>query len=315
MLQIIGLLLAMSLLVFLAFKNWGMIPASLVAALIIIITNNMNLWEAFSVNYATALKNFVGTYLLMFFLGAAFGNIMGESGAAKSISLKLVEVLGADKAILIVVLSAAFLSYGGISLFVCVFAIYPIGVVLFKKANISKELFPACMLFGCATFTMVAVPGTPAISNIIPTNYFGTNAYAAPILGIVATILMFIMGYSYLIWMNKRLQAKGIGFTPGENDDEKTLDLKNDLPLPNWKMSILPLLIVVGLIFGLKSLVPMFAVVIALTVGVLIALLLFRKYIKTPLQVMNQSATASIVSILNTAAIVVFLVNIGLITN
>lgn len=268
MLQVIGLLLAMTLLVVLAFKNWGMIPASLVAALVIVFTNQMNLWEALSVNYATALKNFVGTYLLMFFLGATFGSIMGESGAAKSISLKLVDLLGTDKAILITVLSAAVLSYGGISLFVCVFAIYPIGVVLFKKANISKELFPACMLFGCATFTMVAVPGTPAISNIIPTNYYGTNAYAAPILGITASVIMFITGYFYLTWTNKRLQAKGIGFTPGPNDTEESLNMESDTRLPDWKISILPLLVVIVLIFVLKSLVSMFAVVIALSAGI-----------------------------------------------
>lgn len=306
MLQVIGLLLAMTLLVILAFKNWGMIPASLAASIIIIITNRMDVWQALSVNYVTALQNFVGTYLLMFFLGAAFGNIMGESGAAKSISLKLVDVLGANKAILIVVLSAAILSYGGISLFVCVFAIYPIGVVLFKKADISKELFPACMLFGCATFTMVAVPGTPAISNIIPTNYFGTNAYAAPVLGIVASILMFIMGYWYLMWTSRRLQAKGIGFTPGANDDEKILDMQDDSVLPDWRLSFIPLIVVIALIFGLKNMVPMFAVVIALTAGVLTALLLFRRYLKKPLEVVNQSAGSSIISILNTAAIVGF---------
>lgn len=306
MLQVIGLLLAMTLLVILAFKNWGMIPASLAASIIIIITNRMDVWQAFSVSYAAALENFVGTYLLMFFLGAAFGNIMGESGAAKSISLKLVDLLGADKAILIVVLSAALLSYGGISLFVCVFAIYPIGIVLFKKADISKELFPACMLFGCATFTMVAVPGTPAISNIIPTNYFGTNAYAAPVLGIIASILMFIMGYCYLMWADRRLHAKGIGFTPGANDDEKVLNMRNDEALPDWRLSFVPLILVIALIFGLKNLVPMFAVVIALTAGVFSALILFWKYLKNPLEVINQSAGSSIVSILNTAAIVGF---------
>lgn len=306
MIQIIGLLIAMSVLVYLAFKNWGMIPASLVASILIILTNRMDFWEAFSVNYATALKNFVGTYLLMFFLGATFGNIMGESGAAKSISLKLMKLLGKERAILIIVLSAAILSYGGISLFVCVFAIYPIGVILFKEANISKELFPTCMLFGCATFTMVATPGTPAISNIIPTNYFGTNAYAAPVLGIIATILMFIMGYYYLIWTNKRLQAKGIGFTPGPNDDEKTLSMSDTDDLPDWKISIFPLALVIVMIFVLKNLTSMYAVVIALACGVLVALLLFWKHLENPLKVVNQSATSSIISILNTAAIVGF---------
>lgn len=306
MFQVFGLLLGMAVLIYLAYKSWGMLPATIIAGLVVIITNRMDLWEALSVNYANALKGFVGTYLLMFFFGAAFGNLMGESGAAKSISLKLMKLLGKDKAMLIIIIAAAVLSYGGISLFVCVFALYPIGLILFKEANISKKLFPACMLFGCATFTMVAVPGTPAISNIIPTTYLGTTAYAAPVLGIVTSIVMFILGYAYLNWEKKRLEKKGEFFVPGPKDNMESLVIDEE-NLPDWKTSLVPMIIVMGTIFGLKNYVSsMYSVVIALVLGVISTLIIFRKYLAEPLKIVNKSAESSILAILNTAAIVGF---------
>ena len=306
MFQVLGLLLGMGVLIFLAYKSWGMVPATLLAGLVVIITNQMDLWEAFSINYANALKGFVGTYLLMFFFGATFGNLMGESGAAKSISIKLMKALGKDKAMLIIILASALLSYGGISLFVCVFALYPIGLILFKEANISKKLFPACMLFGCATFTMVAVPGTPAISNIIPTTYLGTTAYAAPVLGIITSIVMFVLGYAYLKWERKGLEKKGEFFIPGPEDNMETLTINED-ELPDWKISLIPMIIVMGTIFLLRNyVVSMYSVIIALVLGVLSTLIIFKKYLQSPLKVINKSAESSILAILNTAAIVGF---------
>ena len=308
MMQIVGLLLAIGVLVLLAFKGWHMLPASVVAALVVVVTNQMNLWTALD-SYADATKNYAGTYLLMFFLGAAFGKLMGESGAAKSVAMMLVKLLGKDKAILIIVLAAAVLSYGGVSLFVCVFAIYPIGMVLFREANISKRLFPACMLFGCATFTMVATPGTPAISNVIPSNYLGTTVYAAPVLGIITTVVMFVLGYIYLMWTNKRLQAAGEGFTPGPNDDITTLSLDGDEKIPSWTIALLPLLAVIVTIFVTRGIFTANqSINLALTIGVFANIILLWPFLKEKgvLKVVNEGASSSIQALVTTAVIVGF---------
>ncbi|MPM63171.1 hypothetical protein SDC9_110051 [bioreactor metagenome] len=245
----------------------------------------------------------------MFALGAIFGKLMGESGAAKAVAIRLVSLLGRDKAILIIVLAAAVLSYGGVSLFVCVFALYPIGMVLFKEANISKRLFPACMLFGCATFTMVATPGTPSVSNVIPTTYLGTTVYAAPVLGIITTVVMFALGYGYLLWANRRLQLAGEGFVPGANDDLDSLSIEGDDGMPNWLVSLIPLVVVIGVIFVTRNFLPSNnAINLALTAGVLANVALMWPHLKEKgvINVINQGAASSIQALVTTAVIVGF---------
>jgi H+/gluconate symporter-like permease len=314
MLGIIGLFIAIATVIYLSYKGWGMIPASIIASLIVIITSGVDIWNAFSVNYATAMKNFAGAYILMFFLGSLFGGVMGESGAAKSISYKLMKVLGKNKAMLIVVLSSAILSYGGVSVFIIVFTAYPIAVVLFREANIPKKIIPGAVLLGAGTFTMTTLPGTPTIQNIIPTKYFGTTTTAAPVMGIIVSIFMLAAGLIYLRWEEKRSAAKGEGFLPGSNDkllsvedSETVLEASAAEQLPSWMLSAVPMVAVVGLIFALKGRVDsVFSVIIALTIGIVLCFAFFWKRIGNPLKTINVGATNSMGSLLNTAAIVGF---------
>lgn len=307
--HVIGLILGIATLIFLTFKEIHPIPTALAGSLVVIITNQMDLWPSFAQSFATSAQNYVGTYLMMFFFGALFGKIMGESGAAKSIALTLMNALGKKHAILIVVLASAILSYGGVSLFVCVFAIYPIAMVLWKESNISKRLFPACMLFGCASFTMVATPGTPAVSNIIPTNFLGTNTYAAPVLGLLVTGVMFVLGYVFLVQANKRMQAVGHGFVAGANDNLDELTVDSGEALPHWTTSVLPLLVVIVIIFTTRNALPsLFSVNLALVAGIVLALILYRPFLKGKdgTKLLSSTAESSVMALINTAVIVGF---------
>ena len=127
--SILGLVLGLAVLIMMGFKGWGMIPTSIVGALVVVITNRMDLWEALSTHYGTFMKNYAGDYFLMFFLGTLFGALMGSSGAAKSIACKIVDLMGSKRALLIVVITSAVLSYGGVSFAVVVFTLYPIALV------------------------------------------------------------------------------------------------------------------------------------------------------------------------------------------
>ena len=113
--SILGLVLGLAVLIMMGFKGWGMIPTSIVGALVVVITNRMDLWEALSTHYGTFMKNYAGDYFLMFFLGTLFGALMGSSGAAKSVACKIVDLMGSKRALLIVVITSAVLSYGGVS--------------------------------------------------------------------------------------------------------------------------------------------------------------------------------------------------------
>ena len=119
---------------------------------------------------------------------------MDDSGAARVIAARIVDWLGASRAVLAVVLACAVLTYGGVSLFVVAFAVYPIAVELFRAVDVPKRLIPATIALGAFTFTMTALPGTPAIQNAIPMPYFGTTPFAAPGLGLIGGVVMLLLG-------------------------------------------------------------------------------------------------------------------------
>lgn len=308
---ILGLILGLATLIFLGFKGWGMVPVSIVASLVVIITNRMDLWQALNDHYATFMKNYAGSYLLLFFLGTLFGAIMGNSGAAKSIACKIVDVVGTKRALLVVVLISAVLSYGGVSLFVIVFTLYPIALVLFKEGNVSKRLFPAALFAGCASFTMVGLPGTPAIQNIMPTEVLGTTAYAAPANGIIVSIIIFVLSILWLEWNDRQLKARGIGFVPGPKDDPDAIDISDRTGLPSFLAAIFPIIFVVGYIFVLQQILKVawdtnYIVIQALALGCIIAFVMFRKKLTRFKAAVNDAATNSLIALMNTAVITGF---------
>jgi len=190
----------------------------------------------------------LGGYLIKFFplflLGAIFGKLMDDSGSARSIAHWIVAKVGKDRGILAIVLSCGILTYGGVSLFVVAFAVYPIGAALFREVGMPKRFIPGAIALGSFTFTMTAFPGTPAIQNAIPAPFFGTNTFAAPGLGVIGGLIMLIGGTLWLHIRAKRAMAAGEGY--GEHPHEG-LDTKGDLEhSPPFLIALLPILLVIG---------------------------------------------------------------------
>ena len=172
--------------------------------------------------------------------GAIFAKLMEEANYAKSIAHFITQKLGKDKSILAVVLSGALLTYGGVSLFVVAFILYPIASMLFKEADIPKRLIPGTIALGAFTFTMTALPGSPEIQNVIPMKYFGTDTFAAPIIGIVASVMMLTLG---MLWLTKRVKSAKVNGEGYGNHSDKSIetDYSN---LPNIFSAILPIIII-----------------------------------------------------------------------
>ncbi|HKB21631.1 MAG TPA: Na+/H+ antiporter NhaC family protein, partial [Methyloceanibacter sp.] len=139
----------------------------------------------------------------LFLLGALFGKLMEDSGSVEAIARFMTERLGARRAILAVVLAGAIVTYGGVSLFVAFFVIAPMAEAMFRAADIPRRLMPATIGLGTLTFTMSALPGTPALQNAIPMPFFGTTPFAAPGLGIIAAAIMLGFG----LWWLGRAEA------------------------------------------------------------------------------------------------------------
>ena len=55
--SMLGLLAGLIVLIIMAYNGWGMISTSLVAALIVIVTNRMDLWDALSGRCAGFMKD------------------------------------------------------------------------------------------------------------------------------------------------------------------------------------------------------------------------------------------------------------------
>ncbi len=217
MIGLIGIILSLVLLIFFAYRGVNVIIlAPLMALLATAFAGGLPMLATYTQVFMPALGNYLITYFPLFLLGALFGKLMDDSGSARSIAYFIVEKLGDTKAILAIVLACGILTYGGVSLFVVAFAVFPIAAALFREAGVPKRLIPATIALGSFTFTMTALPGTPQIQNAIPAPFFGTNAFAAPGLGIIAAIIMFGGGTAWLMYRSKKLTAAGETYLPTE---------------------------------------------------------------------------------------------------
>lgn len=307
MIGIIGLLIAIAMLGYMAYKGVGALALTIAAGIVVIITNQMDIWESFSNYYMTGYVNFFKNYFLLFAASALYAKIMEESGAAVSIGYKFIDWFGKKRAVLVVFLATSALTYGGISLFVVIFAITPIIMVLFKEADIPRRLAMGPVLAGAATITMTSLPGSPQLTNVVPTRFLGTSLTAAPILGIIASIMMFTMIVFYLDWEEKRLRAAGEHFTymPGTDPSVYEID-RSKLPSP--LKSFIPLILIVGIIISMKNIIVVSTalVVFAMLVASAVALIFFWDRLKDKKAVFNTGLGSAVGAIAGPCAVVAF---------
>jgi len=255
MFSTLAIVITLLLLMFFAYRGYSvLILAPIMATLAVLLSGDfLSTIPAYTDVFMGALSGFLLKFFPIFLLGALFGRLMADSGAATAIANTVVEKLGASKAILAVILVCAILTYGGVSLFVVAFAIYPIAKDLFKAADIPKRLIPAAIALGSFTFTMTALPGTPAIQNAIPIPYYNTNVFAAPILGIIGGTIMFVCGWMWLQSRARKANAAGEGY--GQHDEEdvggvgataKEAEALNTHHT-SFTIAMIPLVLVIGL--------------------------------------------------------------------
>ena len=242
MIHLIILILSLSTIMILAYRGYStIITAPIVALTTLSLTFGLDshLMANYTITYMDGFSGFVKNYFPLFLTGAIFAKLMEETDYASSIAHFITKWIHPQRAILAVVLSGALLTYGGVSLFVVAFVLYPIATLLFKEADIPKRLIPGTIALGAFTFTMTALPGSPEIQNVIPMTYFKTDTFAAPIIGIIASLLMFTIGMIYLNFRANiaRKHQEGYGFT-----EEMKQEITSKTP-PIW-LAISPILII-----------------------------------------------------------------------
>jgi H+/gluconate symporter-like permease len=320
MLGIIGIILSLFLLIYFAYRGISvLILAPLMALLATVMNGDAPILATYTEVFMSNFAKYAKSYFPLFLLGAIFGKVMEDSGSAKAIANFISGKIGEKRAVLSIVLSCAILTYGGVSLFVVPFAVYPIAVALFKKSEIPKRLIPASIALGSFTFTMTALPGTPQIQNAIPMPFFGTNTYAAPIIGIVASIIMFTGGILWLNYRVNKLKEAGEGFGRFSEDEEK-----EEKELPKFFNALLPIIIVLGCNFYLSQIyfpstdgeylvkepyhttlakvVGTWSLIISVSLGIISNIFINFKKINNIQATLNKGAMASLLAIINTCS-------------
>ncbi|WP_044642763.1 GntP family permease [Risungbinella massiliensis] len=333
---VLGIFLALGLLIFVAYRGYPVILFAPIFALLAAVLSGLPLLPTFTEVFMVKAVNYIKLYFPIFLLGAIFGKVMDDSGAARSIARTLIQKLGKNQAILSVVLTCAVLTYGGVSLFVVAFAVYPFAAAVFREANIPKRLIPATIALGAFTFTMDALPGTPQVQNTIPTTYFNTTSLAAPITGTLGAIIVAGAG---LWWLNRRknkLVAAGEGYGSHTLNEP---EISSDEKLPPFGLALVPLILVLGGNFiltkyilsdwypasiianypGLKveSVLGVWSLIVALTIGVLFTIFIQWKYKRNGengkenkgfglANTLTAGAVGSLLAIMNTASEVGF---------
>ncbi|MDR2075341.1 MAG: GntP family permease [Desulfovibrio sp.] len=240
--MVIGIILSLVLLTCIAYKGLSVILFAPVCALLAAITAGWPLMPAYTEVFMVRGVIYVKNFFPVFLLGAVFGKVMEDSGCARSIARFFAEKLGTRYAVVAVALSTAVLTYGGVSMFVVPFAVYPFAYILFKDGGIPRRLIPGAISIGSFTFSMTAMPGSPQIQNMIPSNYFGTTLFAAPVFGICGAIIIAVTNIVWIVWRQRTLMAKGEGF--GQLDHRALTNFDDGVGDVHPYLAMVPLLVV-----------------------------------------------------------------------
>ncbi len=308
MLSLIGLLAALALLILLTVRGMNLFIATPLCALLIALSSGIALLPALAAvgqtnlldAYLGGFSDFIGKWFFMFLLGSIFGKLMEASGAAESIARWVLAGIGGKRAALAVVIACAVLTYGGVSLFVVAFSVYPTALSLFRAADLPRRFIPAALAFGSVTFTMTSA-GSPEIQNWIPIEYLHTSPWAAWQASLVVALAMAGFGYWWLGSMLRRAQARGERFHARGDDAEPA---RTDLPSP-WLALVGPVAVLAVSFFWHQTLGTS-ALILALIAGCSGVMLACGRYARNAALALTEGSTGALIAIGNTAAVVGF---------
>lgn len=255
-LSVVGILLAFGVLVFAAYKKISMFLAAVIAASLVALFSGLPVAASMvgaEGPFLIGMKDFVGSWLVIFAMGALLGALYDKSGATWRISSTLINKAGTQWTLLIYVLVGGLLVYGGIQVTVMIFVLLPFAKILFPKAGIPWYLFPGITGLAIATFAMGQMPGSLQMQNIIPSQILGTSLTAAPVEGVLATLFMVVFGVGYLSWEAKKGRdtpeaAIELYQVQGGTLDEAELEER----APGFWVSLIPMVVAFVLINGVK---------------------------------------------------------------
>ncbi|MGV8056650.1 MAG: GntP family permease [Smithellaceae bacterium] len=301
--SVIGILLSLAVIVVLALRGWHIIVIAPLAVIVVALFSGLNVVDTMYGPYMKGFINYAGKFYLLFLAGSLFGKFMEDSHAARSIAEGILKYTGRKSPLAVmwtIAIVCICLTYGGVSVFVVIFALIPIARPLFKELNIPWHCWVAPFMIGGGALTLTMLPGSPAIHNLMPLKYMTSTPMAAPIVGITAAIVVLIFNHFYMVYILKKAKERGEGY------EEPAAGLLGGGtvatgPMPNALVSLIPLIVVVVL---LNAPLPYLKKdpVLALMGGVLVAMILFWKYYANIVDTLTKGAVNTVIPIVNTCA-------------
>lgn len=298
----IGIIFALVLMTILIMKGVNIFIVAILCSAIVAITGNLNLYESLKGNYMAGFVGFFQNNFLIFLTGTIMGKVMEVTNGAKAIAKMVVDKFGTKLAILSIPLACGIISYGGVSVFVASFAVFPIALEVFKESNYPRRFIPAALTFGCSTFAMVA-PGAPQIHNAVPAAALGTDLMAGTVVGFISSGVILVVGSLVLIRMVNKAMANG------ETFQAKSMDVfKDDEIYPSGMLALLPLVLTILMINIKVDGVPLLPLEAGVFFGAILVIILLNKYQDNSKIVhhLGEASKTSVVSISNTCAVVGF---------
>jgi H+/gluconate symporter-like permease len=302
--SIIGIIASLAVIVILALRGVGIMLIAPLAVAIVALFSGMGVLDTLVGPYMKGFINYAGKFYLIFLFASVFGKYMDDSGAAKSVAGKIMQVIGHEKQINVLYAIAAIttlLTLGGVSLFVVIFAVMPIARPLFKQMNIPWHLFIAPFYLGIGSLSMSMLPGAPSILNIMPTKYLGTTATAAPLLGIAAGVFVVAFNVWYMRREIAKCNARGEVYEESLAVASAASAAASDKPLPNFWISLLPSVTIIVFLNVIKL-----DIVWSLIIGCVVSAACFWNYLDNHLATINTGAVNAAVPVINTSADVGF---------
>ncbi|QGU95484.1 GntP family permease [Clostridium bovifaecis] len=300
--SLIGIIGALALLMVLVMKGVNIFIIAITCSAIVALTGGINLYDALKSDYMGGFVGFFKNNFLIFLTGTLMGKMYEVTNGAKAIAKMIVKIFGKNMALISIPLACGIISYGGVSVFVASFAVFPIAIEVFKEADLPRRFIPAALTFGCSTFAMVA-PGAPQIQNAIPAQALGTDLMAGTVVGFISCAVILVLGAFLLYRMVNKAKANGEHFVAKSVDS-----FHDEAELPNGIMALIPLIITIILInvkVGGKTILPLEAGVF---VGSVIVFIILNKHQdnKKILDNVGEACRTSVFAISNTCAVVGF---------
>ena len=299
--DMIVILLGLVILLVLTLKKVPVVFAALVSVVFIAAFSNVPVVATVTGDYMAGFANFIKSSWLMLMLGAVLSKLMDVTGAARAIATFIINKLGVKRAIPAIVIAGGLLTYGGVSAMVACFALYPITLAIFRKADLPRYLIPAAI--GSGIFTWVTMlPGNPSVSNVIPNTYLGTTPMAAPVVGIVSGGVTLVLILLYLNYEVQKAKRKGISFEADEETNRvlaKADEMESKGSLPHPLAAVLPIICIAIVLNAFNM-----DISVALLAGILLCAVLFYKNITGVSQMVSDSISSAAVTAINASAIV-----------